>query len=64
MGERRVGPFKAKMPPPGEWCGILNNSRRRETAPSDFTTSTTVKVDRLSAPGKRDGHGLREPLRR
>lgn len=57
---------KTKTPLPGEGSGVrvINNSWRRETAPGNFTTSTDVKLDRLSAPGKRDGGDAREPLRR
>ena len=55
---------KTKTPPrAGGGVRVINNSRRRKTAPGNFTTSTTVKLDRLSAPGKRDGYALREPSR-
>jgi hypothetical protein len=66
MTRARTEPFKTKTPLPGEGSGVINNSRRRETktAPgSSFTTSTTAKLARLSAPGKRDGNA-HEPLRR
>jgi predicted carbohydrate-binding protein with CBM5 and CBM33 domain len=61
----RAGHSKVKTPLPGEGSGvrIIINSWRRETTPGSFTTSANAKLSRLSAPGKRDGNALREPLR-
>jgi hypothetical protein len=48
---RALGPPKAKAPLPGEGSGarIINSITRRRT-PGNFTTSTDVKLVRLSAP--------------
>ena len=65
MTRARVGLFKTKTPPPGEEGGVINNSRRTETAPSNFTIPTDVKLPVSRRLGKRDaGDALREPLRR
>jgi hypothetical protein len=68
MTRARARPIKAKTPLPGEGSGVrvINNfkCRETETAPSNFTIPTDVKLPVSRRLGKRDGDALREPLRR